>query len=559
MLKQLITLFDNLLPDYLIWGHDIERHLLYLIAVFVSFFLLKIVVFLFLRRAYNFFVKIQDKEQKAINRFINLSLIAIWFFIVSRFSLIFYVYKAEDPFLFTAHTVPLLFSYIFLYLFLSKLWKRFWDSACSPFMQNNLNEQETRYFKLISPLINGLFKIGIILLFMQILGFDSIDYFYQLLGLDFLGNSIKQYLFFSFLIFITLLLARTIYFQMNELILKALEKKGVNSEKFKDYFFKALETPLTYLVLLIGFKIATNALDKVDQNGQPEIVYDALSTIVNILMTLDIGWLLWMAIDKLFYSSIIPFFSDRQRYFDIQIVYLARKISKTVVFVSTFIVLIKSLGQDPGTILAGMGIGGLAISFAAKDTLSPFVSGLAIYATRPFTVGDYIRIEGFKYSGLVEEIGFRATTFRTDLGSQFSVPNDNIMNSTIENLSSKGKVLDSFRLDLDIGNDPHKRIQAEDFFHSIIEKHPNCDSPGFTFLGYQKEAMRMILHYWINDARKLYEIRSTIMNEIDNKFRENHIELDTNSVLVSLGNYLEEGGIPPTVINQLRQLKDKNT
>ena len=118
---------------------------------------------------------------------------------------------------------------------------------------------------------------------------------------------------------------------------------------------------------------------------------------------------------------------------DDQIVPLLRKAAKTFLAVLAFILMAQNLGYSVSGLLAGLGIGGLALAMAAKDTLANLFGSLMILIDRPFHQGDWITFPGG--DGVVEEIGLRSTRIRTFAKTVVSIPNQALANATVENHS----------------------------------------------------------------------------------------------------------------------------
>ena len=118
---------------------------------------------------------------------------------------------------------------------------------------------------------------------------------------------------------------------------------------------------------------------------------------------------------------------------DDQLVPLARKGAKVFIATLGFVLVAQNLGYSVSGLLAGLGIGGLALAMAAKDTLANLFGSLMIMLDRPFRVGDFVTFSGGE--GTVEEIGMRSTRVRTPAKTVVSVPNQNLANATVENQS----------------------------------------------------------------------------------------------------------------------------
>jgi MscS family membrane protein len=118
---------------------------------------------------------------------------------------------------------------------------------------------------------------------------------------------------------------------------------------------------------------------------------------------------------------------------DDQIVPLMRKAAKTFIVVLAFLMIAQNLGYSVSGLLAGLGIGGLALAMASKDTLANLFGSLMILIDRPFHVGDWITFDGG--DGVVEEVGLRSTRVRTFAKTVVSIPNAALANATVENHS----------------------------------------------------------------------------------------------------------------------------
>lgn len=120
---------------------------------------------------------------------------------------------------------------------------------------------------------------------------------------------------------------------------------------------------------------------------------------------------------------------------DDQLVPLVRKSLKTILGVLATIFILQNLDVDVGSLLAGLGIGGLAFALAAKDTLANMFGSLTIFLDRPFQIGDWVQVAGVE--GTVEEVGFRSTRIRTFAKARVTVPNSTIANAIIDNMSER--------------------------------------------------------------------------------------------------------------------------
>lgn len=111
---------------------------------------------------------------------------------------------------------------------------------------------------------------------------------------------------------------------------------------------------------------------------------------------------------------------------------ILRKILSMFVYAIALMIILRSFGVEITPLVAGLGIGGLAIALALQDTLSNLFSGAFIVSDKAMKVGDYIEIEG-GVKGYIEEIGWRSTRIRTLPNNLVIVPNSKIANSVLTN------------------------------------------------------------------------------------------------------------------------------
>jgi MscS family membrane protein len=129
---------------------------------------------------------------------------------------------------------------------------------------------------------------------------------------------------------------------------------------------------------------------------------------------------------------------------DIQLISVLIKLTKIALVSLGIMLSLQNLGINVISLLAGLGIGGLAIALAARDTAANLFGSLMILLDKPFKTGDHVVIGNIE--GLVEEIGFRSTMIRGSGDSVFSLPNSLIANSNIENLGARRKIRKSFSI-----------------------------------------------------------------------------------------------------------------
>ncbi|MHC4601269.1 MAG: mechanosensitive ion channel family protein [Planctomycetota bacterium] len=120
---------------------------------------------------------------------------------------------------------------------------------------------------------------------------------------------------------------------------------------------------------------------------------------------------------------------------DDMLIPLVRKISKVFVLAAGVVFVADNLGVQVGSLLAGLGIGGLAFALAAKDTVANIFGSITVLFDQPFQVGDWVVVG--KTEGTVERVGFRSTRIRTFYNSLITLPNSQLISTVVDNFGSR--------------------------------------------------------------------------------------------------------------------------
>lgn len=155
----------------------------------------------------------------------------------------------------------------------------------------------------------------------------------------------------------------------------------------------------------------------------------------SVLMVVAVTYVLYCGIDGLCHVWAAAAARTPSK-MDDMLVPLVRRTAKVTVVVLGLIQIATLLSEKPLTsILAGLGVGGLAVALAAQDTIKNFFGSVTVLTDKPFELGDFISID--KYSGAVEEVGVRSTRLRTLDGNLVTIPNSELASKVIENMGNK--------------------------------------------------------------------------------------------------------------------------
>ncbi|MFH1679929.1 MAG: mechanosensitive ion channel domain-containing protein [Candidatus Eisenbacteria bacterium] len=240
-------------------------------------------------------------------------------------------------------------------------------------------------------------------------------------------------------IIVAAFVARAIF---RHVLLGHLKRLASRSETdIDDAVIRAIDRPIGILIFLIGVHIALSYL-RIPEEPVDFRRFSQLTVL--FLVTIDLTWLLIRLTDvfALFLQNIAQ---KTDSSLDDQLVPLIRKAIKVAIGILGFVLIIQNLGYKVTGLLAGLGIGGLALALAAQSTLANVFGSITILLDRPFAVGDLIKGEGF--FGFVEEVGLRSTRIRQLFRTRVTVPNSVLANLTLENWG----LLDSRRADFVVG------------------------------------------------------------------------------------------------------------
>ncbi len=167
---------------------------------------------------------------------------------------------------------------------------------------------------------------------------------------------------------------------------------------------------------------------------------------------------------------------------------LGERILKALIVIFAIFAILSSLGFNMTTALAGLGIGGIAVAFAAQKTLENLFGGVSLLADEVMRVGDICRIGD--RTGTVEDISLRSTRIRTPERTELSIPNGTLATINLENLSRRDKILFNTKLNLRPETSPDQLRHVLAQTRRLFYEHPKVETDGarIRFIGYDTSA-----------------------------------------------------------------------
>ena len=209
---------------------------------------------------------------------------------------------------------------------------------------------------------------------------------------------------------------------------------------------------------------------------------------------------------------------------------LLKRFSAVIIFVTAIIIALDKIGVNIMPFVAGAGVAGIAIGFAAKDTLSNIIAGVLLLIDRPFEVGDRIEVWSAPSNsatwGDVLDVGLRATRIQTTDNIIIVIPNNEIMKRDIINYTTITKEI-RVRIPVGIAYDADVKKAKEIICKVGLElewvmKEP---APKVVVKTFGDSAVNLEARVWIDDPRKRMDTISYITDRVKEEFQKNSIEI----------------------------------
>jgi len=219
--------------------------------------------------------------------------------------------------------------------------------------------------------------------------------------------------------------------------------------------------------------------------------------VVSVLGTLVIIFFLYQLLDVVEYE-LTKFVSRDDNEFDMNFVQMVRVVAKVLIVIFGVIYLLKAAtGKPMTTLLAGLGIGGLAVALAAQDTLKNLFGSFVVMIDKPFIVGDWVYVEGSHAT--VEEIGLRSTRIRSFSGHVITIPNEKMATMSIENVQRRPYIRRLMNITVTYDTPVDKVEKAVSLIKDILkdrtELHPDYQ-PKVHFNEFNDASLNILVVYW---------------------------------------------------------------
>ena len=326
--------------------------------------------------------------------------------------------------------------------------------------------------------------------------------------------------FIDLFLFVVFVLLGLIFGKVFSYLGKKLVAKKKSKSKILNIFttiFSAPE-PIVIIILFVFIDAGINFLTV------PEISVTYFGNISHVVYVFAVSWI----ISRFLIGIIDEYIAPRmQKKPSIQFIPAFRTLAAVCVYVFAIILLLTSFGYNITTLLAGIGIGGLALAFAAQKFLENIISGIMLFSDKNFNIGNLIKING-EY-GTITEIGLRATNIRTFDGTLIVIPNSMLVNNFFENISYRNKRREFFTIGLVFGTSVKKLEQAKEIIKNILQTQEGVepDTTIVAFETFNSYSLDIRILYFITelDYTEYLKIKDQVNIRIKKEFEKAKISI----------------------------------
>jgi len=284
-----------------------------------------------------------------------------------------------------------------------------------------------------------------------------------------------------------------------------------------DILVDKLEEPVVYGIVIIGFYWGFNRLHFTDN------VDSFFASIFMIIFILNVTWLIARVLDSMIEEYVVPLVEKSDSDLDDQLLPIMRKAVKAILWIFGIIIALSNSGFDVAALIAGLGIGGLALALAAQDTVKNIFGGIMVFIDKPFMMKERIKVNGM--DGFVEEIGVRSTRLRTLEGRLITIPNGQFSDNAVENVTKEPTRKVVVNLGLTYDTTPDNMEKAMKMLEDIVSENPKLTNESLiSFNSWGDFSMGILFIYYIRETDDILSAQSEVNLAVLRQFNEAGLE-----------------------------------
>lgn len=356
---------------------------------------------------------------------------------------------------------------------------------------------------------------------------------------EYFGNPLSVYLEFFLILILALLLKKYIAKILTRSFFSFFKK--FSSEYYAEKFHRLLSPPVQGIILTIAFYAAFVQLDQslnriiiwssqlpAGENGQR--INKAILTLMDV--TDKLFFLFSIFYITLLISRILSFLflvwtdkaiahKDKARQ---QMLPLLKDVLIVTLWIMSFFIVLGAVFHvNVAALIAGLGVGGIAIAFAAKESLENLLASFMVLLDKPFMIGDWIKVDNVE--GTIEKVGFRSSRIRSFDRSLIILPNRKLIDSSLENFSERGVRREKCTIGAVYGISRSKLTQIIEEIKMAIRETPQTTEEPLVYLdSFGDSAVNIIVIYYLR-----------ISPELNYPVTKQHVNLAIYEIMYRLG------------------------
>ncbi|QJX46886.1 mechanosensitive ion channel family protein [Hymenobacter taeanensis] len=270
----------------------------------------------------------------------------------------------------------------------------------------------------------------------------------EFLNLRFLGNNVGAYLTCAGILLFGYVFKTLLSRLLSKLVFRFIRKRteGVTEAQFQELLIRPVSIVVFFVTIYLAFQVLDYPVRSSELTRHEPWPKVALFRLYQVGLITGMAWIALRLVDFMVMVFQRRAETNASR-LNNQLIPFAKDLLKVLVLTMAFLVLLSRVfGVNVTALIGGLGIGGLAVAFAAKESLENLIASFTIFLDRPFAVGDLVEVGAV--TGTVEKVGFRSTRLRTAEKSYVTVPNKAMIDKPLNNLSLRTARRVSFTLAL---------------------------------------------------------------------------------------------------------------
>jgi MscS family membrane protein len=321
-----------------------------------------------------------------------------------------------------------------------------------------------------------------------------------------------------FILFVVLIVVFRYAVRLAVLILRSFQVHWKHPARW--IWIQAMVEPWLLFLFAIGFGIVEHIV------APSALARMYIGRTIVLAIVAAFAWFFINLVD-LFLSQLDRMLEPKQRQAVHSMIYLGRRIGKIFIIGVAVIVVVNNWGYQLTTVIAGLGVTGIAIALAAQSTIANIFGGVSVIGDAPVLIGDYGKFG--TQLGTVEDIGMRSTRIRTPDRTVVSIPNDAFAKMNLENYTARDKILFNPSLHIKRETPKDQLRRCVEALEKMLKQNPSVETGGspirISALAAGFFTVDIFAYVLTTDDDQYYRIQAELLLAIDDILAEWKIEL----------------------------------